>query len=55
MGKDEHARGADEPEERAKRRGPPEKGQTDDKKSRVEGLLCHDVITDLHWLGGCVV
>ena len=35
VSKDEHARSADEPEERAKRRGPPEKRQTDDKKASV--------------------
>jgi hypothetical protein len=47
----ENARGADEPEERAEGRGPPEKGETDDKQTRVQGLLRHDVITHLQRLG----
>jgi hypothetical protein len=55
MRKDEHARGTDEPKERAEWRGPPKEGQTDDKKSRIKGLLCYDVITHLHWLWGCVI
>jgi hypothetical protein len=50
--KDEHARGTDEPKERAEWRRPPKEGQTDDKKSRIKGLLRYDVITDLHWLRG---
>jgi len=53
--KDEHARGTDEPKERAKWGGPPKKGQTDNKKSRIKRLLCYDVITHLHWLRGCVM
>lgn len=53
MRKDEHARCADEPEERAEWRGPPEEGQANDEQSRVEGLLCHDVVTHLHRLWRC--
>lgn len=55
MRKDEHARGTDEPKERAEWRGPPKEGQTDDKKSRIKGLLCYDVITHLQRLRGCNV
>ena len=54
VSKDEHPRGADEPEESAEGGGPPEEGQANDKQSRVEGLLGHDLITHLHRLRCCV-
>ena len=55
MRKDEHARGADEPEESAEGGGPPEEGQANDEQSRVEGLLGYDLITHLHRLRCCAV
>lgn len=54
MSKNENRRGADEPEERADGRGEPEKGKADDEETCVEGLLGHDVFSNLHWLGSCV-
>ena len=53
--KNEHPRGADEPEESAEGGGPPEEGQANDEQSRVEGLLGHDLITHLHRLWCCAV
>ena len=52
MRKDEHARGTDKPKERAEWRRPPKEGQTNDKKSRIKGLLRYNVVADLHWLRG---
>lgn len=54
MSQDKNRRGTDEPEERADGRGEPEKGEADDEETCVEGLLSHDVISNLHWLGSCV-
>ncbi len=51
MQENEDARGADEPEECAEWRGPPEKGETDDEQTGVQGLLRHDVVAHLHRLG----
>ena len=51
MQENENARGADEPEERAEWRGPPEKRETDNEQTRVQGLLRYDVIAHLHRLG----
>lgn len=53
MPEDEDRRRADEPEERAEGRRDPEQWNTDDEESCVKGLLCHNVLTDLHRVWCC--
>ena len=51
VAEDEDARGADEPEEGAEGRGPPEEGDADDEERGVERLLRDELVAHLHRLG----